>query len=511
MELATRVIAGSSRRQEIISLTHRGQELHWQPIERTSVEEGMDVFEQINAFWATQSPEWQDKVFQVYLRIHQVLVDGGEVQTITRHLIKPVTHLLDLHDLDAIRHWIDFKSNLIVPSSVRDTYEESDSSRWTREKTYTTEDYRQLITLSVALRPMLPVWGEFIFLTKRESRTNWKEYYAYQSIAQARLVESPAMKRLGSYIATMLPSDDDLKSAVLKGISTVDFPEWITAVTVIRRLAIADIRGLPDKPSAISFIFLYLSSRTKSWNNNLMGAVSDKRNPDNYNADSESRISQFEEYKIKQNNPDGDIVMIEHEFTDPVRVAQKICPELDLSLLQQSQASVKALVNHRIHDPQRTLIQYVLRKWIPPRVISEIERGSALEALAITQAALWQRGFYHLAALVSAGEQMNRYEYQGVVFREPKVPKELQERLDQLYPYHRRLSPKNKTQKEKNNVITAIDNLSEQFRQRDWVLTLPQPWLSQVVNNPHDRKYTVPADLKIMLTQFVIQLATRAF
>lgn len=511
MELTTRLIAGSSRRQEVISLTHRGQELQWQPIERTSVEDGVNVFEQINAYWATKPTQWLDQVFEVYLEIHQILQENADVEDLTRRLTPSEARLLDLHDLDDIRYWMDFKSSILIPPGMKETYEESESPRWSRDKTYTVEDYKRLVVLSIAFRPMLPVWGEFIFLTKRESKTTWKEYYAFQAASTAKLMESVAMLRLRSYIQTMLPNDEDLQAAVLKGISTMDFADWITAVTVIRRLAIADIRGLPDKATAISFIFLYLSSRTKPWNNNLMGNVSDKRGDGSYSGDSESRISQLEEYKIKQSNPDGDIVRIEYEFTDPVRIAQQVCPDIDLSLLREAQESVACLADHRIHDPQRTLIQYALSRYIPARAIPLIERGSAMQALAISQALFWHRGFHHLAALVSAGEQRNRMDFHGVVFREPKVPQELQDQLDVLYPYHKRLSQKNRSQKEKNHAIIAIDSLSEQFRAKEWVLTLPESWLPKIKNTIHDRKYIVPIDLKIQLTQFVIKLATRSF
>lgn len=510
MELTTKIILGN-KRAEVISLTHQGQELRWQPIERTSIEEGLDVFEQINGFWASQPVDWQNQVFEVYSWIHEIMSFGGEVENLMRELTKPITSLLDLHDLGEIRHWVDFKSNMGIPGGIRSEYQEEDSSRWSREKTYTLADYREFVALSVALRPMLPVWGEFIFLTKREFKTTWKEYFAFQLISQAQLMESPAMIRLKNYIGAQLPEDEELNNAVLQGISTLDYPEWITGIIVVRRLAIADIRGLPDKPNAISFIFLYLNSRTKSYNNTLMGQVQKKRNPENYSSDAESKLSQLEEYKIKQDLTAGELESIEFEFNDPIRVAQACCPDLDLALLSTAQETVLRLSAQQIHKPQLVLIAYVLSRHIPGRAIELLQKHSVLQAMAITQAILWHRGFYDLAALVSADEQRNRLEYApGFAGAVPKVSKDLHEQLDPLYPYGRRLSSKNKTQKERNNAIIALDALVEQFKKHDWVLTLPSQWLLKVTGGVNDRKYTIPVDLKIGLTQLIFRIATRS-
>lgn len=511
MELTTKIIILGNKRAEVISLTHQGQELRWQPIERTSIEEGLDVFEQINGFWASQPVDWQNKVYEVYSWIHETMSLGGEVEELMRELAGPITTLLDLHDLGAVRHWVDFKSTMGIPSGIRTEYQEEDSSRWSREKTYTLEDYREFVALSVALRPMLPVWGEFIFLTKREFKTTWKEYFAFQLISQARLMDSPAMIRLKNYIGAQLPDEEELNNAVLTGISTLDYPEWITAIIVVRRLAIADIRGLPDKPNAISFIFLYLNSRTKSYNNQLMGQVQRKRNPENFNPESESKLSQLEEYKIKQDLTAGELESIEFEFNDPIRVAKAVCPDLDLSLLAQSQETVLGLSAQQIHRPQLVLIAYVLARHIPGRSVELLQKYSVLQAMAITQAILWHRGFYDLAALVSADEQRNRLEYApGFAGAIPKVSRDVHEQLDPLYPYSRRVSNKNKTQKERNNAIIAIDSLVEQFKKHDWVLTLPSQWLLKVTGGLNDRKYIIPVDLKIMLSQLIYRIATRS-
>lgn len=510
MRLESRLEDVGNRRVEFIFLTHGEEEIKWQMLERTRREDGLDLFAQINAFWMEQPAQWQDQAFGVYQRIRDILVESPDVYALMRSLLAPIAELLDMHDLDALREFVDMRAGIIVPSSVPDEYLEEDGSRKTRTKTYTREDYLSFATLSVALRPALPVWGEFIFLTKQEVDVHWKEYFAFQLVSMAKLMESHAMLRLQSYVLSMLPSEEEMQAVSLShGISSQDYPEWITSVLVVRRLAIVDLRGLGGT-NAIAYIFSYLTNRTRNWNNSLMGGIQPKRKPENYGAEGESKLSHFEEYKIKQKTSAGDIVTIEHELSMPVRVAKAICPDLDLSLLEQSRESVKALETKEILDSQRALASFVTARWIPARAVELFQKLSLLEEIAIVQAVLWQRGFYDLAALVSAAVLDNSMERRpGIYGKQPPVPKEILDELDRLYPYHRRISQKSKTQKEKNNTVLRIEQIADELKEQDWTLTLPQAWQSQVAANIHGRRYVAPPDLKITLMQLVIKIGSR--
>ena len=70
-----------------------------------------------------------------------------------------------------------------IPVRLEDTFVHSDERPMTRDKTYTKPDYVKLIGLTLALRPMIPIWGEFIERTHKETGTSFKEYYAYLLMA----------------------------------------------------------------------------------------------------------------------------------------------------------------------------------------------------------------------------------------------------------------------------------------------------------------------------------------
>lgn len=507
MRLDTNAVRGD-RRVEYITLTHREYELRWQSIERTSVEEGLDIFEQINAFWATRSQAWQDKVFEKYKDIHQLLsFSSTSVERIIRDLTDPVAELLDMHDLREIQYWVDNQSGLSLPKGVSDEYREEDNPRWTREKTYNTEDYWELVTLSIAIRPMIPIWGEFIFLTKRELKTMWKEYFSFQLIVKAKLMDSVPVNRLINYIKTHLPSEEKMQSVAMHGISLYDYPEWMLAITIVRRLSIADIRGLQDRPNPISFIHLYLSNRTSTYNNVLLEQIKPKWDRDSIGGDDERNASQFEMYKIKEELPVGDVVLIEYDIQEAKRIAKGVCPSLPLELLEASIERIMALPNKRLEEAQTILIQWVLAAKVSTRALATCQVPTQLKAMAITEAILWHRGFPHLAALVSANAQPEDEDFfMGVSTPTSRSTFDLKSALEPYYPLEKRLAQKSKSSKEKNPGVIGIELLTELFRKNDWFLTVPNEWLASITTSLHERKYVAPADLKQQLGQLLVQL-----
>ena len=78
------------------------------------------------------------------------------------------------------------------------------------------------------------------------------------------------------------------------------------------------------------------------------------------------------------------------------------------------------------------------------------------------------------------------------------------EDLDRLYPYSKPIT--RKSQKEINPAVNSINLLGDLFKEKDWVLTLPSPWLSQIGRNELDRKFNLPLDLKVTLTKLIIKL-----
>lgn len=515
-----------SERSEAI-MSHRGEQLSWgvalfEKLEKsTAFQPDFDIFEQLNRYWAEQvDMTRQDKIFDVYKRMRAAFDkitdfhgEAWDTYDLTRELLPLVAELYSYHPLEDIRHWYDFKSGLPVPHKLDDEYDQQkrSASGGTREKTYLKDDYKGLTVLAVAIRAMIPVWGEFILLTRREKGTALKEFYAFKLLAATGndLYTSPPMEKLRIYVEASLP-DKSTESAVLRAISSEDFPLWVLSLVVVRRLAVGDLRGLDPDSNLITFIFKYIGQKVKSHDNSFMGLVKPKQT-EGQGQEGENNLSKLEGYKVKQEIPAGDIVIMSYSMQRHEPVIQRLCPDLDMHLLEQSLVSVRALDEQQIKEPQIVLMQWMLKPVIPPRGLLHLSKKLVLEGMAITQAVLWHQGHYELAGLVSAIAQSND---EGTFLTgsdsRARIPADLAAQLQQLYPHVRRPTGKQqKTQLPKTTAELAITKMMGLFSQSDWRLTLPAAWVGKLTGSPTARRYSTPHEIKIKLANLSIQLATR--
>lgn len=510
MELTIKQIDEFSGKTQAVMI-HRDSTIPWNisVFEKTSFSTEFGVFDQINAFWKQLPLAAQDKIFATYERIRETFDTVWDTNALTRALYKLVAELYTHQDLTAVHHWVSFHSTLIMPDSLRETFTESHETPATRERTYLKEDYRWLVAFSVSMRAMVPVWGEFISRTKDETGTTFKEYYAFKLLAHSSIMHSPTMQRLQNYVTLSLPGDKSKSAAILGWLSSEDFPVWITAMVVVRRLSVADVRGLPSSPTLARLIYNYITFKAKGHDNSFIGAVKEKI-MEGSSQEGENNLSVLESYKIKQEIAEGDIAQTEFYMLNVEGVALKVMPDLPLALLKQAQASVRSMQNEQILVPSIVLMQWVLRAAIPPRSVIRLSKLRLLDAMAVTVACLWHREHYELAALVSAVAQTNQDELQlGGVDSRARIPKEMVDELSRLHPYQRRPSGKQKTTKPPNPAVIAIDALSKLLSEHDWKLTIPLPWVVKVTGNKNNRRYSAPHDIKVKLAALAIAVAGR--
>lgn len=496
-----------------VNLEHRGAVLEWNIalFDKASFNGEFDIFEQINGYWDHLGMETQDKIFDVYQRIKDTFDSVWENNELTRQLYKLIKELYEYHQLSDIKFWISFRSNIVVPAGLREEFKESHETPGTRERTYLKSDYEWLVALSVALRPMVPIWGEFINRTRRDAGTVFKEYYAFQLLAYSNLYNSEPMERLRVYVEHSLPAEKSKAAAIFGGISSEDFPMWVLGLVVVRRLSIGDVRGVDPGTTLVSFIYKYIGQKVKGHDNNFIGMVKDKQ-VEGQGQEGENNLSKLEGYKIKQEIPAGDIAIIEHHARQAFQLAQKIAPDIDASLVQESIESVfSQLQNHNIFTAQMTIVQWVVARVLPPRGMLHLRKTTVLQVMGAVQAVLWHKGHREIAALMTAIEQDSDDEMLlGGTDSRARIPKDMLEQLDKLFPFSRRPTGKQRQVKRVNPAIETIEELNKGFGSNVWRLTLPAPWVEHVTGNKNNRRYSVPHDIKIKLANLAIQIAQRS-
>lgn len=512
-------------RSEII-MTHRNREIRWDisPFERTRLDvnddpSSVDVFKHINDYWSKLPESEQDEVFEIYGRIRYILDEALSLDQVTADLQPQIAELLDKHhDLGRVHDWCWFYSDLTVPHDVKDAVNFEEGGSNTADKTYLKPDYKKLVALAVTLRTMIPIWGEFIFRTRNECGTTYKEYYAVRLLNYSKIMSSDGIEKLTNYIMKQLPTEQSAAGAVLGCISSDDLPSFMLARVLVRRLCVGDISGTNPNVNILTFIYKYI--RQKNSNNRGSQRLGSSSNfQDNIREkfpeaggdsdDGENKLSKLEGYMIQEELSRGDVQTIRYFLENSNLVLQYIQPDMNMELLQQSVQSVQALEREIIDPAQLTILQWVLAQAISPEGLATVNKKGLLKAIAIVQAVLWQRGHFEIAALCSAYSKQSEDHQIFTVEKGARLTRDLQEQLSLLFPYSRRASGKSKIAKQRNPAIEAIDKIADGLSSREWVVTIPDQWLPQIGNEIGNRRFVTPYDIKIKLANLIISLLAR--
>lgn len=500
-----------SKNAKELVIEHAGAELSWDVsnFDKKYLGELYDVTKHINEYWARLPGHRQEKVYGIYAKIHLALDTHTDVHPLIAAMLPLMSELYAEHSIEEMSHWISFFSDIAVPSAFHAEYIDSEEKTGTREKTYIQSDYKHLLTLVMCLRSMLPVWGQFIKRTSRESGTLFKEFYAFQLISQTPLMNSEAMDKLRMYVGRNIQADKPMASSIMAGVGSQAYPSWLLGLVVVRRLSMGDVTITNPKTHLVTLVFNYVSNKVTGSNNGSFGGMVKSKEFESSNVASDMNVSRLEGYKLKQEAPIGDMVVLEYFMDDPLKVLLLLKPDANVARFQKLLQHAQTLQSETICKPQIVLTQWVLKPVFPPRGLLHLSKQATISAVAVAQTVLWENGHAELACLLTAVASNNESAMAlGGTDSRAKITKAQMDLLTQLYPYGRALSTR-KVTKPANVAALAIDSVTAMLGQRDWVLTVPDDMATHVTHKETQRRYSCPGNIKVLLADLVIRIAQR--
>ena len=523
LELSGDVILGN---KPTLTLSHKEESFPFNvdSYDRGAFNTSFDMFEHINEYWDSRPISLQNQIFSVFRDIRRTFDNAENREELTIGLTEHVKRLMALHRIDDLHHWITFKAKVNFPASLVTEYIESYDRPGSREQTYLLSDYTRLVALTLCLRMMIPIWGEFIARTHIDTGPKMKEYYALKLLSDSELLDSQPIQKLMTYITKAVSSNPQNGPAIISGISMDIYPTWLLSIAVVKKLPIADIRGADTSSSLASYIFKFISSKVRGTESNLVGNIKQK-GPDGRGDESGDKTSRIESYKIKQELSGGDVVTMEHTIlgtshaigqfpgTDEVTrnilgLALKLEPTIDLRLVVDALKTTAVLMDRPLFEAQIILVQLIIKPVIPPRGVEYLSKAAVVKCVALAQAVLWHRGHHALAGLVSAttNQSPNELQVTGSDSRS-RIPKEMADQLSALYPFNRNSSSKAKATT--NPAITTIEILSSKLSEVAWRLTLSEELLPAICGNSISRLYPLPHDIRVKIATLVLSLTRR--
>lgn len=472
--------------------------------------EEYDVFEHINQYWSLCSAQKQDQIFECYKGFEAIFEAGLERDPLADALIEQIQKIQLLHPLSDMEYFLSMKAhNYFIPDVFEKEYKESTDRPGSREQTYIIDDYVKLVSLIMCLRPLIPIWGEYISRTRQDSGTLFKEYYAYKLLYGSQLAECDGIQKLIVYIQRALVNEKQTTAAIIRGISTEDYPIWILSLVLVRKLCVADIRGMDSRNTIITLLYRFIAMKIKGTENSFNSTIKEKQF--NESASDDSNLSRLESYKLRHELTPGDIVILEYSLRDPMDVAKRLAPTISEQLVYDSLHGCQKLYEINITDMHLTLLQWVFKPVMSPRGIMYLSKSTIIQCLGVCQAVLIHRGHYVLAGLSAAtySQSDGSMTITGVDSR-ARIPKEMLEKINQIYPFDRRAGSRNKVRTQ-NQVMVAMDQFADSIAKHSWLLTAPEAYWPMMNAGYNSRRFAIPHEMKVLIAAFIIEIGTRSW
>ena len=465
---------------------HNGAEVKWNAtiFDRTDFRNIPHLFREINGYWAHLPADRQYRIWLGYKAISEQFETTSERTRLAMNIAGLLDQMYADMPMEELDRWIGFHGAVKFPPDgslllEHDPYDPNPG------RTYLKRDYNGLVTITAALRPMIPIWGEYMRRVKDEVGSEYKEYIAIRLLRNTHVMRSEPIERLRRYVdATLSVSANQSNAYIISGLGSEETIEWLLAMVCIRRIAVGDIDASDTRGNIITNVFGFISNTLRDFDKRFGGGVRDK-NPDKDTGEDEGSI--LESFKVKQEVSPGDIILYNVYAEDPKAMAIKIDPTIDLKLLDLALSRVDRLQNASLSKHHITLCQWVLHRVLPPLAIPLLLKPGLLRSLAVTQALIWHWGIYDIAALVTATRHFADDEIVPFDSKVRITPSTL-EQLLALFP-HLMPADKNQTSEKKSNyAIAAISLLIRELSGCMWQYHAPPELLKHCTGVDGDRR-----------------------
>lgn len=368
---------------------------------KTEHKDHENTFHELNGYIAACiNKENQQKMFNCFRKIRDGLDSiRPEPKALLPVLVPLVTELYSYTSINDLNVWM-YKNNLhLIPDGIPDVI--PSTKEYPPETTYIKSQYVGIINLSVLFHLAAPFLGDYITKVAPVTGSVFKETAGLALFQYANIMESKAMIKLRNYVTASCSKKPVPLSAALEGLSEERFPDWLLGNIISRKLAINHVRRGDDSGHIVAAIHAYIGYNTKL-DGKFGGGVMPKDNRDSMSEDERDKPI-MENWKMKTDIYDTDIVVCSVAFDDIVAAAQAIIPSVPASLVNKCYRAIPKGWNMELSEHQKFLMSWIISMtdFAPAESVNGYyDYDVNCRIIAIAQAIYWHLGHVELAVCV---------------------------------------------------------------------------------------------------------------
>lgn len=470
--------------QKVLTV-HAGKSLSWntQTHSKLKFHNAAQIFKEVNELWASKSEKAQQEIFDAYEAIHLCLttpddlLPGEKLSDKLKSIVAIIYKHFTVKEAEDIVNGL----NLVYPSTMTEEYgTEGDNGR-----THRRSDYHRLVQLAIRLRPMLPVFGQYIRTFLDQPGSQYRESTAVEILNGTDVLQMPAVEKLTSFMEVTLKNFQHQNSAILGGkLGTAEMPYWLVAKAIFRRVAPGEFNSADEVSSIITNVYNFVVKSTlDSVPRNFGGAKAKTRTAEGAGK-SDENISLLEAIRIREQVSGGKKVFVNVFSRSILSIARRVDPNVPQAMVDECCLPDINRLNQAVHPVQETLARWVLSRGCPPSHYDLLKREGAYRFIGATQALLWHWNYLELAALMEATPLQDvRHAPAASLWLRDTLSKDRLEALRVRYPYTSQLTRRDQNPDEAIIGVAGISELARQIGNEEWILDKDSRFYSLVNHN----------------------------
>jgi len=466
-----------------VAVVHDGKTISWntQTYSKLKFHNAAVIFKEINELWAKKSPEVQKKIFAAFEEIHQHLTEPEDNQQQVERLgvlVAIIYKHFTAKDAEDIVNSL----NLTYPSSMVEDY----TSIPDNGRTHTRADYHRLVQLAIRLRPMLPVFGQYIHTFLDQPGSQYRETSAVKILNDTDVLKMPAVEKLVGFMEATLKNFQHQDSAILGGkLGSAEMPYWLVAKAIFRRIAPGEVHSVDDVSSIITNVYNFVVKSTlDSIPRNFGGTKNKTRTTEGSGKD--ENVSLLEAIRIREQVSGGRRKIVDIYSRNILFTARRVDPTVPEDLVHECCRPDMARISRSVHPVQKVLACWVMSRGQPPSHYDLLKREPVYRFIGAAQALLWHWGYMELAALMEAAPVQDlTMAPAAALWAREELSKERLERLRERYPYTTQLTRGSQNPDEAVKGVVENAELARMIHSEEWVLDKDSRFYNIVNHNEH--------------------------
>lgn len=442
-----------------IVISHDGLDLSFptKEYDKTKLKSSPDMlYTHINDFFSKLAVRRQREIFFDYENIHRILYSARPGK-ILEQVMKAVEQLYRNITYNEINYYVTklVKNNqIVIPSTVNETYQNT----YSKEETYIVDDYIELLTLVLMIRPMLPIWSVYMLMLKGSEHNAFKEKTVKYILYKTDIPNTPGYLKLEEYIKPKIDNMDISLSASFDGLASVEVPDWVLSLLLVRKLAVAEL-GRDDNLAA--FLFKHVSNILQNDLNERFSDNVENKPSTAYDAsdDESKKEGMFEACRVKEEIAPSLLYVYDMYIEEYQYIIEKVDPTIPSDLVNACIAHWCSGVSTALRPFQVDILIFTLSRGINPNVYQMLEGRALAISIGLAQAYLCHWGFNDLAATLTAS--CIETEGAGVTESSSRISRSYVDELIDCYKPHCITSTRDPEGRQTNQGVVAINLIAK--------------------------------------------------